>query len=110
MKTYHIVLQVTNLARTDVRLFPKGLEPLEGFLIKNNVIVLIKMATQQSTAITFTVMDEKTKKPFYINGAASIGVVPKLVADTPEPLTITRSGILACRFTLKHKLGKLNLT
>ena len=91
-KLYHIVIQVTNLARTDVRLFPKGLAPKDGFLVKNNVIVLIKMTTQQSSAVTFTVMDAKTKEPFYINGAASFGIVPKLVAETPEPLTVTRSG------------------
>jgi hypothetical protein len=95
VKTYLIVLQVTNLARTDIRLFAKGLAPLEGVLIKNNVIVLIKMPTQQSSPVTFTVMDDKTKEAYYINGAASFAVLPKLVADTPEPLTVTRSGISA---------------
>jgi hypothetical protein len=84
---------VTNLARTDVILFPQGLAPKEGLLVKNNVIVLIKLKTQQSSPVTFTVLDAKTKETFYINGAKSIGIVPKLVADTPEPLTVTRSGI-----------------
>ena len=82
---------MTNLARTDVLLFPNDRK--DSLLVKNNVIVLIKMTTQQSTAVTFKVVDAKTKKPFYINGASSIGIVPKLVADTPEALTITRSGI-----------------
>ena len=92
---FHIVIQVTNLARTDVLLFPNDRK--DSILVKNNVIVLIKMTTKQSTAVTFKVMDAKTKEPFYINGASSIGIVPKLIADSPEHLTITRSGIISAQ-------------
>ena len=92
---FHIVIQVTNLARTDVLLLPNDRK--DSILVKNNVIVLIKMTTKQSTAVTFKVMDAKTKELFYINGASSIRIVPKLIADTPEALTITRSGIISAQ-------------
>ena len=92
---FHIVIQVTNLARTDVLLLPNDRK--DSILVKNNVIVLIKMTTKQSTAVTFKVTDAKTKEPFYINGASSIDIVPKLIADSPEHLTITRSGIISAQ-------------
>ena len=94
---YEIFLRVANLAGTDVRLFPIGEDPLRGPLIRDNAINLIRMFTQQSTAVTFAVIDAITKKPLYINGAASISVVPKLVAFTPEPLIITRCQVSQTR-------------
>ena len=87
---YRIALQVTNLAGTDVLLDPDDRE--DNLLVKSRQIVLIKMTTKQSTTVTFTVLNAKTKEKYYINGAESFGVIPTLVADIPEPLTITRTG------------------
>ena len=63
-------------------------------LLKNNVIVHLKMITQQSSPDTYTVIDAKTKKAFYINGAKSIDISPKLTTDTTESLIVTRTGFL----------------
>jgi hypothetical protein len=70
VKTYHVVLLVTNLAHADAILFPhqQGQASKKGMLLKNNVIVHLKMITQQSSPVTYTVIDAKTKKAFYING------------------------------------------
>ena len=90
MNIYRIALQVTNLAGTDVLLDPDDRE--DNLLVKSRQIVLIKMTAKQSSAVTLTVLNAKTKEKYYINGAESFGVIPKLVADIPEPLTITKTG------------------
>ena len=68
VKTYYVVLLVTNLAHADAILFPhqQGQASKKGMLLKNNVIVHLKMITQRSSPVTYTVIDAKSKKAFIL--------------------------------------------
>ena len=96
LSLFYIVIQITNLAQSDIIFLSSDAAPAKGFKILKNVIVKITKRTGAATAVTFTAIDAVSKQQLFIDNAKSVSIAPSTTEGIPRPLIITRKGMYAC--------------
>ena len=93
-KLYFINARVLNkLGGTILLRFSDNL-PVNGFLIKSNMIATIKKKTNNPTAVTIRAEDPITKKVLYVNDLPNFRVTPSQFEEQLTDITVSgKSGI-----------------
>lgn len=89
----YIALQVTNLSKKKIFLKASDNYPPQGFPIAMNVIAKIKKEVSRPSAVTFTVVEQETKKALFLNGKSRITLAPSNSALQVTKLTVTAEGV-----------------